>query len=221
MTTKLKIDLLQGILEVEGSEVFVRAIYSDFKAYFGGEEPGAELPQLAEKRRRTRRSKRSEIQAQPAQRPVVTEQPAADGARPVEVKPEPEAPLPAPVDPAPKASPKPEYTFLETLDLSSADGRPSLVGFMDAKFPITNDERNLVFLYYLQYTLKIKEITIDHIYTCYRAAKIRAPFNIDHSLQTTARQHRWVKIDKNGHLSLTSSGKLYVEKQLPKTTKSK
>ena len=221
MTTKLKIDLLQGILEVEGSEVFVKAIYSDFKAYFVGEEPGAELSQPAEKRRRARRSKKREVQTEPAKQPVATEKPAIDGVEPVEIKPEPEISPLEPVDLGPKAPTKPEYTFLETLDLASADGRPSLVGFMDAKFPITNDERNLVFLYYLQYTLKIKEITIDHIYTCYRAAKIRAPFNINHSLQSTATQHRWVKIDKKGNLSLTPSGKLYVEKQLPKTTKSK
>ena len=38
MTTKLKIDLSQGILEVEGSETFVRAIYRDFKMQFLGEE---------------------------------------------------------------------------------------------------------------------------------------------------------------------------------------
>ena len=34
MTTKLKIDLSEGILEVEGSESFVKAIYNDFKAHF-------------------------------------------------------------------------------------------------------------------------------------------------------------------------------------------
>ena len=38
MTTKLKIDLVQGILEVEGSETFVKAIYRDFKVQFLGED---------------------------------------------------------------------------------------------------------------------------------------------------------------------------------------
>ena len=38
MTTKLKIDLSEGVLEVEGTEAFVTAIYNDFKAHFVGEE---------------------------------------------------------------------------------------------------------------------------------------------------------------------------------------
>jgi hypothetical protein len=91
---------------------------------------------------------------------------------------------------------------------------------MDAKFPITNEERNLVFLYYLQHLLKEKAITKDHIYTCYKAAKIRVPMNLESSLKTTATQRRWIKMTKTGRLSTTPTGKLYVEKQLPKKLKS-
>jgi hypothetical protein len=225
MATKLKIDLSQGILEVEGSETFVKAIYSDFKAHFVGNDTGTEdFLAPTNKRRRTKTTKRA------AATPVKPSQAVSQTPIPVDAS---ETQLPAPVEseteikilPSPEPEPKvvvakPDYTFIEELDLRAANGRPSLVEFMDAKFPITNEERNLVFLHYLQYTLSLKDITIHHIYTCYKAAKIRAPHNIENSLRATADQHHLIKIGKNGQLSLTQAGKLYVEKQLPKRIKS-
>ncbi|MCB0181108.1 MAG: hypothetical protein KDI62_22980, partial [Anaerolineae bacterium] len=111
------------------------------------------------------------------------------------------------------------YTLVESLNLGAANGRPSLVEFMDTKVPITNEERNLVFLHYLQHLLKLDTISIDHLYTCYKAAKIRVPLNIENSLQITANQRHWIKIAKDGTLTVTPAGKLYVENQLPKKIK--
>ncbi len=208
MTTRVKIDLSQGILEVEGSETFVKAIYSDFKAHFIALEPAEELPPPA-KPRRPRNIKKVEVTPEPAVIEVTPEvvEPA------VVVAPE-----PPPVEPVvePKLPPViPTYTFIQNLNLAAAEGHPSLVEFMDSKLPITNEERNLVFLYYLQHVLKHKPITIDHIFTCYRQAKIRAPLNLEHSLHHTAEQHGWIKLNQNGNIALSPEGKLYVEKQLP------
>jgi hypothetical protein len=86
---------------------------------------------------------------------------------------------------------------------------------MDSKLPITNEEHNIVFLYYLQHLLDLNTIQIDHLYTCYRVAKIRAPANIENTLN-----HRgWVKVGKSGNLTLTAAGKAYVEGSLPKKLK--
>lgn len=209
MTTRVKIDLSQGILEVEGSETFVKAIYNDFKAHFIEVETPAEELTLSGKPRRTRNSKKAE---------AAPETTAAE-VTPEVVEPVPEAPLVEPVvEPVvePKAPPViPTYTFIQNLNLTAAEGHPSLVEFMDSKLPITNEERNLVFLYYLQHVLKHKPITIDHIFTCYRQAKIRAPLNLENSLRHTAEQHGWIKLNQNGNMSLSPEGKLYVEKQLP------
>ncbi|MBN1993928.1 MAG: hypothetical protein JW953_14605 [Anaerolineae bacterium] len=199
MTTKLKIDLTQGLLEVEGSESFVKIIYNDFKTHFAGIDVTEELKPA----RRTRKTKTAATPAVPT--PVF--EPGE------EAKSEPES---LPKEPAP---PVPAYTLVKDLDLGTQDGRPSLVEFMDAKFPITNEERNIVFLYYLQYTLKLKSITPDHVYTCYRQAKIRAPLNLEHSLRLTANQHGWIRTTKTGKMTLTPAGKTYVEKQLPKRVK--
>jgi hypothetical protein len=201
MTTKLKIDLTQGILEVEGSETFVKAIYSDFKLHFIGEDAGVALGSPPESRRR-RTSRAKALPAMPASSPPEGQQPADEEAAS-------KAEMPA----------KSGYKVVQTLQLSGGDGTPSLVEFMDAKFPITNEERNLVFVYYLQHLLKAKGITGDHVFTCYKQAKIRVPANLASSLQTTVTQRRWIKMTKTGRLSVTPGGKLYVEKQLPKKLK--
>ena len=65
----------------------------------------------------------------------------------------------------------------------------------------------------------VKSITADHIYTCYRQAKIRVPLNLENSLRITADQHNWIRTTRTGKMSLTTAGKQYVEKQLPKKVK--
>jgi hypothetical protein len=168
------------------------------------------------KSRRGRKPKIAELPPEPASLPIITPVPVLEPELiTVPALPEPE-PEPAPKPPAPIL---PTYTLMEDLHLGAADGHPALVEFMDAKLPITNEERNLVFLYYLQYILKIKPITSNHIYTCYRGAKIRAPLNLENSLRLTAEQRGWIKIAQNGHISVTPEGKQHLEKQLPKKMK--
>jgi len=218
MTTRLKIDLTEGVLEVEGSESFVKAIYSDFKAHFIGEEAAETSLALRKTRKSRKRTKKAKVQTTTPS--PEKEEPSAAKSEPA-AKPEPAPPAKPEPPPTPKpAPPKPGYTVINDLDLSAGDGRPSLVEFMDTKFPITNEERNLVFLQYLQKNLNLKSIKADHIYTCYRAVKIRAPLDLEASLKTTANQNKWIKITKTGNLSVTAAGKRYVEKQLPKKIKS-
>ena len=206
MTTKLKIDLTQGILEVEGSETFVKAIYSDFKVHFIGDEAGEMLGS------KTRRGRPRATKTKPEQKSIPPAVEPNSSSRPVE---QPESEVGVETELTRSA-----HRFLEDLPLTAGEGRGSLVEFMDLKFPITNEERNLVFLYYMQHILKIKPITADHVDTSYRAAKIRVPLNLESSLEATVNQRRRIKQTKTGRLSATPSGKLYVEKQLPKNLKS-
>jgi hypothetical protein len=231
MTTRLKIDLSQGLLEVEGSETFVKAIYNDFKAHFV--EPNGQVDEVESLR--TARPKRAKI-ARPSRPRLETAALPVMPPPPAETSPPapvaaavalPSPPEPAPPPPPPESAPEPKavapslptYTYIEDLKLGHAGDRPSLVEFMDAKLPITNEERNLIFLYYLQHILKVKPITLDHVYTCYREAKIRAPLNIENSLRMTAEHRGWIKANQRGSMTVTPDGKLYVEKQLPKKVK--
>jgi hypothetical protein len=213
MTTKLKIDVSQGILEVEGSEAFVRAIYRDFKVQFLGEEAAGEEVQPT-RRRRTRQNRQVKTVAKPSPQPHQAAE-IAKISEPTGARIEPE-----PTPDSEKPLPTPSYTFLKDLDLVATEDHPSLVEFMDSKFPITNEERNLVFIYYLQYMVKQKPITVDHIYTCYRKANIRAPLDLQHSLKMTAKDRKWIRIAKNGNITTLAAGKQYLEKQLPKKMKS-
>ncbi len=208
MTTKLKIDVSQGLLEVEGSESFVKVIYNDFKIHFVGLDTADDLTP-ARRGRKVKTAEEvmtdvpvdSEPGIEPAVEPVIQEEMI-------------ETPLPKPV-----AAPAPVYTVIKDLELGAAEGRPALVEFMDSKFPLTNEERNIVFLYHLQQNLKLKAITPDHIFTCYKHARIRVPLNLDNSLRITTDQLGWIKTTKNGHMQLTPAGKLYIEQQLPKKIK--
>ncbi|MEM7348336.1 MAG: hypothetical protein AAF485_29250, partial [Chloroflexota bacterium] len=189
----------QGVLEVEGSETFVKTIYTDFKTHF----VGIELDETALLPPRRRRKSKPAPAATEETTPPVSE--AAPNATTSKSKSK------------PKSSP---YTYLKDLNLRATENHASLVEFMDSKFPLTNEERNIVFLYYLQNTLKLKPITADHIYTCYRAAKLRVPLSLDNSLQITLNGKGWIRMTKTGNITLTAAGKKYVEKQLPKKVKS-
>jgi len=187
MNTKLRIDLTQGILEVEGSETFVKGIYTDFKSHFITE---ATPPTEEKKTTRTRRSKTTTVKPKA---PITTNKS-----------------LPTPQT----TPPDPGYTMLK-LTLGATKKRAGLIEFTDAKVPITNEERNLVFLYYLQQTLKLKEIRVDHIYTCYKHVKARVPVDIENSLTTTAKQHEWLEVNEIGIITITTKGIDYVENNLP------
>jgi hypothetical protein len=203
MTTKLRIDLSQGVLEVEGSEHFVKAIYSDFKSHF-----------IAHTEATPKDEKPSELKPTPKPK---TPRPAKSISKP---EPAPIPQLPEVVPPPEEKPPPPyTYTYIENLSLEGGENRPALVEFMDAKMPITNEERNLVFLYYLQYILDYQPINLDAVYTCYKATNIRVPHNIETSLRMTADYQGWIKASTNGQMSVTHSGKNYVEKQLPQRKK--
>lgn len=218
MTTKLKIDLAQGILEVEGSETFVKAIYRDFKAQFLGEEKVEPEEPKPKRRRRSAKPQKTRPGSQSEAKPkeaVTVSQP--DG---VEKPSEPEpAPVPAEPPKPKKESAGPAYTFVTDLELGATAEHPALVEFMDSKLPITNEERNLVFLYYLEHIIKRKPIKIDDVYTCYQESHIRTPLNIEHSLKLTAKYQDWIEIADSGEMRVTRSGQKYVENQLPKKTR--
>ena len=204
MTTKLKIDLSQGLLEVEGSEAFVRTIYSDFKTHFAGiDEDEGGTGSTSQKTRRTRKTKASKGK-------TTTSSKASSPQQTISEKQSIEAEIPTKLAPL-----SPTYTYLNDLELGATKDHPSLIEFMDAKFPITNEERNIVFIYFLQNMLNLDSVTPNHIYTCYRAVKFRAPLNIENTLT----RRDWIEVDKDGGLTLTAVGKTYVEKQLPKKVK--
>lgn len=72
-------------------------------------------------------------------------------------------------------------------------GQKSLVDFIK-DYNIKNDnEKNLLFTYYLSEVLKIKSVTLGHLYTCYDEVNHKIPENMINSLSNTKNRTGWLK----------------------------
>ncbi len=84
-------------------------------------------------------------------------------------------------------------------------GKKSLVDFIK-EFKIKNDnERNLLFTHYLSEVLKIKSVTLDHLYTCYDEVNHKIPENMAKSLGNTKTRTGWLKTS-NSNIEITTKG---------------
>ena len=115
-----------------------------------------------------------------------------------------------------KGSPK-QPQLVKNLDLSGKDvGKSSLKEFVTEKAPSTNIERTAVFIYYLQNTLELEDISIDYVFSCYKDVNARLPANLQQNLTDTA-SSRYGYIEVNsGKYTVTTIGSNLVEHDLPK-----
>lgn len=75
-------------------------------------------------------------------------------------------------------------------------------------FSVKNDnERNLLFVYYLSETLKITAINNDHIYTCYDELGLRIPENMQSSIYKTKTRTGWIETNDNSNITVTVKGR--------------
>lgn len=192
MTTKIKIDLANGLVEVEGSEEFARVVYDDFKGKFSAEPVALRPPSPAPDAKVLHSNSESRPKAKKR-----VQQVSAQTATPKKRLQQP--------------------TSIKTLDLSNgAGGR--LRDFYDQFEIKTNFERNLVFLYFLQQKMGIEDgITQDHIFTCYRDIPgIKVPGALRQSLLDTDQDKGWIDASDPWNLKVNVHGLNYLEHDLPK-----
>ena len=67
-------------------------------------------------------------------------------------------------------------------------------------------EKNLVIVYYLQEILKLNEITMDMVYTCYKDIGGKYPEQLKQSLTDTKTQKNWLVHENGSNIKLTSKG---------------
>lgn len=187
-TSKLRIDLSQGIVEAEGSDTFVLAVYADFK---------------------DRLSFADRKQAPPA--PPAASPPAAakEGAKA-------EKPT-ASSNGTTKARKKQRdsQSIVKDLDLSKGkNGR--LKDFYEGYVVKSNLERNLVFVYYMQHELELTGITDDHVYTCYRNVGSKLPGALRQSLLDTSSRNGWIDTSDMKNIRTATPGVNHLEHDLPK-----
>lgn len=192
--TKLRIDLSQGLVEVEGDETFVLKVYEDFKDRVGrapkgnpdGEHDGAAAnagaaPPATPKKRIKK----------------AASSPSSDGSKPG------------------KKKVRGAYSIVKDLDLSGTKaGR--LKDFYAQYTVKTNYERNLIFVYFLQHKMGLTGITEDHIFTCYREVGVKVPKALKQSLSETGVDRGWLVTSNMDDMTVTIHGMNHLEHDMPK-----
>ena len=181
VNNKIKIDLLTGNIEAEGSQEFVEMIYNDFKDKLtiglGEETPIQDSHQIIKK--------------------------------PLKAK--------APKKSAKSKGSKPTLSILKDLNLDGDGNTQGLREFFGQHKPSTNFQRNLIFTYYLQYILEITDITLDHIYSCYRhISSLKVPQQLQQSLWDTSFRKGWLDTSQAEEIKVAIPGMNYLEHDMPK-----
>ena len=192
MNTRVRIDLAQGVVEAEGSEEFVRAIYSDFKDRLTSQ---VRLHHQNDPANEGREKKRTSLKPSAGN--------GADKARTSKAR-----------------SKNPQ--IVGDLDLSGKGAKISLRDFYARYQPANNFENNLVFVYHLKQELKIKTVSVDHVFTCYRnIPKLKLPEALAQSVLDTKNRKGWIDTSSLDDIQLNMSGINYLEHDMKKAEKSK
>ena len=106
--------------------------------------------------------------------------------------------------------------LIKDLDLSGKGVIKSLKDFVSEKKPATNIERTAVFIYYMQNILNLSEITVDHVFSCYKNIGVRLPQNLPQNLNDTASsRYGFIEVD-NGKYTVSILGINLIEHDLPR-----
>lgn len=198
---KLKIDLSQGMIEVEGSEALILELYSDFKDRFKHMPISSIQPKLSP----------TEVGMDVPQAEPIAALPAPTAPAKVTTATKSSTSAPRKVKRPSKEEPK----LLSDLDLNQGPlGR--LKEFHAKYAPKTNMEQNLIFTYFLRDGLGLEEISEDHLYTCYRAVSVKVPKALRQSVLDTANTKGWLGTDSTGTIKLTTAGRNHIEHDMEK-----
>lgn len=186
-TAKLRIDVSLGLLEVEGSDQFVREIYADFKGQLYGSKSSSPVKNTSP----SRKSASPESGGESAgQKSSGKKKASSGGAQP---------------------------SIVKDLDLSGKTKNVERLKDFHASFTIkSNLERNLVFMYYLQNKIEVSPITPDHVFTCYRDVGVKVPTALVQSLRDTSNRRGWIDTANTNDLKVTTPGMNHLEHDLPK-----
>ncbi|WP_240221732.1 hypothetical protein [Rheinheimera hassiensis] len=183
--TKIRIDLVQGIVEAEGDSAFVKSVYDDFK------------DRLLSPPQKTGQGVKREAHEVPPPAPETAKKVLTGRKK--------------------KASGgSSSGKMVNDLDLSGVGGAERLKDFFSQYKISSNYERNLIFVYYLQHRLNLQNITIDHIFTCYRDVGVKVPSALQQSLWDTSKHKGWLDTSKGEDIKVTVPGMNHLEHDLKK-----
>lgn len=114
---------------------------------------------------------------------------------------------------------KQSYQIIKDINFRSENGKPSLSEFCITKKPKSNIEFNVLAIYYLTKVMGLENITIDHVYTCYKETNRPVPISLKQSLfDTSSSRYGYIDI-KDNNFSIPTRGENLVEHELPKASK--
>lgn len=106
------------------------------------------------------------------------------------------------------------YQIVTSLNLKP-NNKKTLADFYSEYSVRNNFDNNLLFTYYLERVLEEQNISINHIYTCYKSVNIKVP-NIYQSLADTKKRRGWVETSDMNNLKVTTAGENYLEHDMVK-----
>lgn len=112
---------------------------------------------------------------------------------------------------------KPKLSIVKDLNLSPK-GKKSFKQFAQEKQPTTNQEKCTLAIYYLGHELGLSDISINHIYTCYKNINWRVA-DLYNVLTLTAHRKGWVDTSNMDAIAITTHGENLVDHDLPRQPK--
>lgn len=197
-STKLIINLRDGIVQVEGDESFVRDVYNDFKERVSKPviinlPPAAQIEQQLH----------DEEDAPEARLPAPAETPRKTRARRASS--------------ATNGTPRGETANYKPK-LNSALDLTGLTEFYDKYEATTHSEKILIFATFLRDTSKIEPFTADDIFTCYAflQSRTKAPGAFLQAFRDTQNVKRFIEYKSPTDIRLTIVGTNYLNFDMKK-----
>jgi hypothetical protein len=115
---------------------------------------------------------------------------------------------------------KESYTIVKSLDLKGSGKIPSFQDFCSDKDISSAIKFNVISIYYLRKHMKIDNVDLNHIYTCYKEMKKPLPNNLKQSIyDTSGPKYGYIDAANISNLKIPTSGENYVEHVLIKKPK--
>jgi hypothetical protein len=105
-------------------------------------------------------------------------------------------------------------TFLTDFDFRPSN-KESLKDFYQKYNAKSNLEKNLIFTYYLQNIAAVDNITVSHIFSCYRHMGFKVPLFPQTLIDTKIRKG-WIDTSNSNNLKVTREGMNFLEHDMPK-----
>ncbi len=96
------------------------------------------------------------------------------------------------------------------------EGTQSLADFVAEKGPKSDHERKLLAVYYLTRILEIDDVSVDHVYSCFKEMNWKVPTDLAAGLRLTASKKAWIDTSDMSSIRVAIPGENFVEQDMPK-----